>query len=95
MSDIYLITRTAIYDHGVIGVFTSLEDAKAFTERWTAEHVPTSEWDYNADGDGHHRFRIDQYELNGEKVATVAVWGTRNQRRVPDGVYEWLPLEAR
>ncbi len=49
---IYVVTLTAVYDHGCLGVFTSLDDAKNHCrEMW-------------AESDGHHNFRIDKMVLD-------------------------------
>jgi hypothetical protein len=53
MSDVmYLLTMTAVYDHGCAGVFTTREAAIAQAER------------FYADSDRHHTFRIDRVLLD-------------------------------
>ncbi len=49
---IYVVTLTAVYDHGCLGVFTDLETAKAHCQNLWAE------------SDGHHSFRIDTVTLD-------------------------------
>jgi len=55
VSDLYLVTVTAVYDHGCYGVYSTLEAAKDRCEElWKKS-------------DGHHRFRIDSVVLDEPK----------------------------
>lgn len=49
---IYLVTPTAVYDHGTGGAFSRLEAARSHAEALLA------------DSDGHHDIRIDEVELD-------------------------------
>jgi hypothetical protein len=52
MTTLFVLVATAVYDQGVVGVYTSEERAyRAAEEIWP--HT-----------DGHHAFRIDQREVN-------------------------------
>lgn len=49
---VWLITMTAVYDHGCAGIFTSREAAVAH-----AQHLQCT-------SDGHHTFRVEPFRLN-------------------------------
>jgi hypothetical protein len=82
---LYVLIAEAVYDHGVIGVYSSEQEARDVAE----EIWPTT--------DGHHRFRIDmlrlgetnagvfeRYILESNVPPTYAVYGTDpTTERVP------------
>ncbi len=56
---LYVVTLTAVYDHGCLGVFTDLDAALAHCR---------AQW---AESDGHHSFRIDQVALDQPIMSEV------------------------
>lgn len=48
---VYVVIATAVYDHGVVGVYLTREEATAATE---------DQWRHS---DGHHAFRVEEIQV--------------------------------
>lgn len=75
---VYLLTMSAVYDHGSAGIFTTRETAE--------EHARA----LDARSDGHHDWRINEMLLD-EPVEPDATFGNPARRRYPDITLEFVP----
>jgi hypothetical protein len=65
---VYIVTLTAVYDHGAVGVYTTLDAAKArAAELW-------------GESDGHHDFRIDVVTVDEPLTAYECIDRERRAR---------------
>lgn len=83
---VYYIVKRGVYDHGLIGMYRILDEAKARCEEYTTA-------DPRSEGDGHHSYVIYETKIGtiGEGQE-VAIWQGRrlweNRTRV-QGEYTW------
>jgi hypothetical protein len=66
---VYIVERVSIYRHGVLGVFTTLDEAKQCAEAAVTAPKPAGEWYF--DGDGHHKFVVMAYPVGEQSDGTV------------------------
>lgn len=68
MTNVYTITRHGVYDHGLLGIFTTEAKARECAEK------ATQDVGYHADGDGYHDFRLDVCPVDGGEADELARW---------------------
>ena len=82
---VYYIVKRAVYDHGCLGIYRTLEEAKARCEQHTSAHAYPVE-----DGDGYHDFVIYETTLGDAGAGRpIAVWEGAGGRIGVVGTYTW------
>lgn len=76
---VYIVTVTAVYDHGCVGVFSQLEDAQEHVRRLWLE------------SDGHHGFRIEQVPVDFPLATDTAGWRSKPRPPTPIPRVEMVP----
>lgn len=82
---VYYIVKRGVYDHGLIGMYRTLDEAKARCEQHTNAD--------RRDGDGYHDYVIHETSIGADgKGEAVAVWQGKMKweecTRLP-GEYTW------
>jgi hypothetical protein len=101
---LYYIEKVGVYSHGVIGIYDTLDDAKAACERHTQtpQQFDDSDphgYDVADDGDGYHSFHIMRTKLGGGISKLVAMWEGKRScqyfdgKRVYSASYRWVIKE--
>ena len=81
MSVVWYAVKHGIYDHGVLGIFDTLDAAQAACEQHTSD-------DPSRDGDGYHEYVVYATTLNAKQEGTtVGSWKSMTFR---GGVYQWV-----
>lgn len=89
---LYYIVKRGVYDHGCLGIYLTLSDAKACCEQHTANHP--NHWE---DGDGYHDFVIYETSVGTGEGREIAVWKgrlVREGRIKRPGHYTWQEVGA-
>lgn len=91
--DLYQVERQGVYRRGSLGIYASVEDAKAAAEAYIASCAVLG---YD-DGDGYHDFTIERMRLgelhrpdNFECVPSVGVFVARYTADTRGNKYRWV-----